>query len=66
MININSSTLIRLPVDQVIDFVSMSENDSQWQYGTLETVKLSESISIIGTFFRSIGHLIGRRNLSIF
>ncbi|HSG43875.1 MAG TPA: hypothetical protein VLA72_12040, partial [Anaerolineales bacterium] len=42
------------------------ENDFQWQYGTLETAKLSDGISVIGTFFRSIGHLIGRRNISTF
>lgn len=66
MINFNSSTLINLPVDQVFDFVSTHENDFQWQYGTLETANLSEGISGIGTFFRSVGHLIGRRNLSTF
>ncbi|HEY5729683.1 MAG TPA: SRPBCC family protein [Anaerolineales bacterium] len=66
MIKLNMSTLICLPVGQVFDFVSNPENDFQWQYGTLETAKLSEGISVIGTFFRSIGHLIGRRNLSTF
>ncbi|HSM72679.1 MAG TPA: SRPBCC family protein [Anaerolineales bacterium] len=66
MINLNMSTHICLPIDQVFDFVSNPENDFQWQYGTLETAKLSEGVSVIGTFFRSIGHLIGRRNLSTF
>jgi hypothetical protein len=58
--------MICLPIDQVFDFVSKPENDYQWQYGTLETAKLSEGISVVGTFFRSVGHLIGRRNLSTF
>jgi len=66
MINLNMSTLICLPIDQVFDFVSTPENDYQWQYGTLETAKLAEGINVVGTFFRSIGHLIGRRNLSTF
>ena len=66
MINLNMSTLICLPINQVFDFVSTPENDFKWQYGTLETAKLSEGINVIGTFFRSIGHLIGRRNLSTF
>jgi len=66
MINIKSSMLICLPIDQVFDFVSKPENDFHWQYGILETAKLSEGPSDIGTFFRSIGHLIGHRNLSTF
>lgn len=66
MIKLNSSTMIYLPVNQVFDFVSRPENDFQWQYGILETAKLSEGINVMGTFFRSIGHLIGRRNLSTY
>jgi hypothetical protein len=66
MISIKSSTLICLAVDQVFDFVSRPENDFHWQYGTLETANLTDGISGMGTFFRSIGHLIGRRNLSTF
>ncbi len=61
MINLDISTIIYRPVRQVFDFVSTPENDFQWQYGTLATVSLSEGISKIGTFFRSIGHLLGRR-----
>jgi hypothetical protein len=60
------STTIYKPVQQVFDFVSKPENDFQWQYGTLETAKLSESVDNSGTIFRSIGHLMGRRNLSTF
>ena len=66
MINIKSSMLICLPVDQVFEFVSKPENDFHWQYGTLETANLSDGLSEIGTFFRSIGHLVGHRNLSTF
>jgi hypothetical protein len=66
MISLNISMLIYRPVKQVFDFVSTPENDFQWQYGTLATTKLSEGASRIGTFFQSIGHLMGRRNLSTF
>jgi hypothetical protein len=66
MININVSTIIYSPVQQVFDFVSKPENDFQWQYGTLETARLSEDINNTGIQYRSIGHLMGRRNLSTY
>jgi len=67
MINLNISTIIYQPIKQVFDFVSAPENDFQWQYGTLASARLSEEVgSRLGTFFRSIGHLLGRRNLSTF
>jgi uncharacterized protein YndB with AHSA1/START domain len=66
MINLISSTLIKRPVKQVFDFVSTPENDFQWQYGTLATARLSKGSRAVLTFFRSIGHLMGRRNLSTF
>ncbi|SRR6266498_4473782 len=61
MINLNVSTLIYRPIKQVFDFVSTSENDFQWQYGTLASARLSDDASKIGTFFRSVGHLLGHR-----
>jgi uncharacterized membrane protein len=66
MINLNVSTLIYRPIRQVFDFVSAPENDFQWQYGTLMSARLSEGSSAIGTLFRSISHLMGRRIESTF
>ena len=66
MINLNVSVGIRQPLQQVFDFVSTPENDVQWQYGTLASAGLSEGAANIGTFFRSIGHLMGRRVESTF
>ena len=66
MINLTMSTMIYRPVKQVFDFVSTPENDFQWQYGTLATARLANGSSAMRTFFRSIGHLMGRRNLSTF
>ena len=66
MININLSTLIYRPVRQVFEFMSAPENDFQWQYGTLASARISEGANTIGTFFRSIGHWMGRRMLSTF
>ncbi len=66
MIQINTNTIIYRPIRQVFDFVSTPENDFQWQYGTLASSRLPGEIDSIGSFFRSIGHLMGRRNLSTF
>jgi len=66
MIDLNSSTLIYRPIRQVFDFMSVPENNFQWQYGTLASARISEGAGNIGTFFRSIGHLMGRRILSTF
>jgi hypothetical protein len=66
MINLNTSTMIYRPVEQVFDFVSTPENDFQWQYGTLASARISEGISQRGTSFRNIGHLMGHRIQSIF
>jgi uncharacterized protein YndB with AHSA1/START domain len=66
LINLISSTLIERPVKQVFDFVSTPENDFQWQYGTLATASLPKGSSTMQTFFRSIGRLVGRRNLGTF
>lgn len=66
MINLNGSAVIYQTVRQVFDFVSTPENDFRWQYGTLAASQLAEGIPSKGTFFRSIGHWMGRRNLSTF
>lgn len=66
MINVDSSTVICQPVRQVFDFVSTPENDVGWRYGTFAAATLTEGITAKGTFFRSIGHWLGRRNLSTF
>jgi hypothetical protein len=66
MIDLHVSTLIYRPIKQVFDFVSIPENDFQWQYGTLASARLPDGVSKIGSFFRSIGHLLGHRNQGIF
>jgi hypothetical protein len=66
MINLNVSTMIYRPIQQVFDFVSSPQNDVQWQYGTLAAAGLSESASTLGSSFRSVGHLLGHRVQSTF
>ena len=66
MITLNSSVIIYRPIKQVFDFVSTSDNDFQWQYGTLVAARLPDGVDKLGSFFRSVGHLLGRRNQGIF
>ena len=66
MININSSTLIYRPIKRVFEFISMSENDFQWQYGTLASAQLADGQAKVGTAFRSVGHLLGHRSQSTY
>lgn len=66
MINLDVSTLIYRPQQQVFDFVSVPENDFQWQYGTLAAAKLPDGANTTGSFFRSIGHLLGYRVQGLF
>ena len=65
MINVTGSTLIERPLQPVFNFMSTPENDSQWQYGTLFTTRLSAGVGMLGASFRSFGHLMGRRVLSV-
>ena len=66
MIHLNKSTIIYVPVKQVFDFVSTPENDFRWRSGTLATARLPQGNGAVQTFFRSIGHIVGRRNLGTF
>ena len=66
MINLHVSTMIDRPVKQVFDFVSAPENDFQWQYGTLAAARLPDGPGRLGSFFRTIGHLLGHRLQGIF
>lgn len=66
MISININTLILQPVWEVFDFIANPENNSKWQYGSLESVQLSSGDMQVGTVFSSIGYFMGRRIQSDF
>jgi uncharacterized membrane protein len=66
VINLNASVSIYRPIQQVFEFVSTTENDFQWQYGTLESARVTTGALKVGAFFRSIGHVMGRRLLGTF
>ena len=66
MISINVSMLILRPIWEVFDFISKPENNTQWQYGSIESVQLSAGNLQVGTVFSSFGHFMGRRIQSNF
>ncbi len=66
MINLASEKLIYRPIRETFDFTSKTENDFQWQYGTLASALISEGAAGVGAFFRSMGHFMGRRTESTF
>lgn len=61
MIHFDLNTQIYRPLPQVFKFVATPDNDFQWQYGTLSTAKVSSGEIGMGTLFRVVGHLLGRR-----
>ncbi len=61
MISFDVSTLIYRPLTQVFTFVTVPENDFQWQYGTLTSIQISQGIMRIGALFHAVSHVMGRR-----
>jgi uncharacterized membrane protein len=66
VINLNATVRIYRPIQQVFEFISTTENDFQWQYGTLESARVPAGAVGVGAYFRSIGHVMGRRLLGTF
>lgn len=64
--HIISSTLIYRPIKRVFDFISTPENDFQWQYGTLSSIRLSNGIIGLGACFQSVSHFMEDRIQSTF
>ena len=66
MISINLNALILQPVWEVFDYITNPANNPQWQYGSLESVQISDGDMQVGTVFSSLGHFMGRRIQSDF
>ena len=66
MISITINTLILRPVWEVFDFITTPENNSLWQYGSLESVQTSDGDRQVGSSFSSFGHFMGKRIQSNF
>lgn len=61
MIRFDLNTHIYRPPVQVFAFVATPENEFQWQYGTLASAQISRGEMGLGTLFRAVNHLLGRR-----
>jgi uncharacterized protein YndB with AHSA1/START domain len=66
VINITSNAHIYHPIKKVFEFISNPENDFQWQYGTLSSIRTSEIIAALGASFQTTGNFMGHRIQSTF
>lgn len=66
MISFDLNTHIYRPLKQVFIFVATPENDFQWQYGILASTQISNGEIGLGTLFRAVGHIMGRRIEAIY
>ena len=65
MIEIENSVVINKPVEEVFEFISNSENNPQWQSGSQEVVKTSEGPIGVGTTYKSVSQILGKRLESV-
>jgi uncharacterized membrane protein len=61
MINVEVSIVINRPVAEVFDFLSNMENNMKWRTSQQEVTKLSEGPIGVGTTYRMVNHVLGRR-----
>jgi hypothetical protein len=66
MIHFDLDTHIYRPLTQVFAFVATPENDFQWQYRTLVSTQISRGEMGLGTIFRVVGNLLGRRMETVY
>ena len=61
MVKLETSTVINRPLEEVFALLSNAENDPKWQSGTIESKKTSDGPIGVGTTWRRVSQLIGRR-----
>jgi uncharacterized protein YndB with AHSA1/START domain len=61
MIKIETSIVINRPVEEVFEYMSNAKNNPQWQSGAQEVIKTSEGPIGVGTAYKSVNRLLGRR-----
>jgi hypothetical protein len=66
VIQIISNAQIYQPIKRVFEFISTPENDFQWQYGTLASMRVSTDLDGLGSCFQTIGNFMGHRIKSTF
>jgi len=61
MISVECSTIINRPVEEVFDFLSNMENNLKWRASQIEVRKTSAGPIGVGTTYRLVNSLLGRR-----
>lgn len=61
MIKIKTSTVINRPIEDVFEFIVDNANDTLWQSDVLETEPYSGDSIAVGTTYKQISQLLGRR-----
>lgn len=61
MIKVEVSIVINRPVEEVFAFLSDLEGNSKWRPGQIEAKKTSESPIGVGTTYRTVNNVLGRR-----
>jgi hypothetical protein len=61
MLKFKTSVIIRCPIETVFAFVSNFENEPQYQKEVEKTIKITEGPIGVGTTFRDIVKVMGRR-----
>ncbi len=61
MARLECSVTIDRPVEEVFAFLSNYENDPKWSSATVEGKKTSEGPIGVGTTWRSVSKVLGRR-----
>jgi uncharacterized membrane protein len=61
MAKVEASVVINRPIEEVFAFAANIENNAQWQSGVLEAQVTSEGPIGVGTTYRYVTQLLGRR-----
>jgi carbon monoxide dehydrogenase subunit G len=61
MINVEVSIVINRPLEEVFDFLSHLENNMKWRTGMIAAEKTSPGPVGVGTTYRMINEVFGRR-----
>jgi uncharacterized membrane protein len=66
MVKVEVSAVINRPVEEIFEYISNPENDSQWQSGVLESNEISKGPMGVGTTTREVRKFLGREMESTF
>jgi uncharacterized membrane protein len=61
MVKVETSMVIKRPVEEVFAYMNNHENDTVWQDGVVESEAISEGPLGVGTKLREVRNFLGRR-----